>query len=279
VAANVLTTERLHVSQVDAFVPTEAPAPAPPDRVPTAEAEAEAGFVREIVQDGDTVQIGAGRTATFLGPLGAFDGKHDLGWHSEITPRGIVPLMMDGTFNGARKNIDRGLHVTTTIGARDDIEREWLESDPPVETRSVSVVNAIQAISSIERMTVINNAFQVDLTGQICSESLGTTIYNGTGGQPEFHIGACVAPGGKAITVLPSAAGGGEISRVVPLVSDGSYVTVPRTFVDYVVTEYGVARLAGRSQRRRAGQLIAIAHPDHRGDLRAAAKTIFYPSD
>ncbi|MEE8421853.1 MAG: acetyl-CoA hydrolase/transferase C-terminal domain-containing protein, partial [Dehalococcoidia bacterium] len=275
---NVPTTERLHVSEVSAFVLTEQEAPAPPDRAPTAEAEAVAGLIREIVQDGDTVQIGAGRTATFLGVLGAFDGKRDLGWHSEITPRGIVPLMMDGTFNSTRKNIDRGVHITTTISARDDSEREWLEHDPPVETRAVREVNAIQTISAIERMTAINNAFQVDLTGQICSESLGTTIYNGTGGQPEFHIGAFIAPGGKAITVLPSATTGGVISRIVPKISDGSYVTVPRMFADYVVTEYGIAQLAGRSQRQRAKELIAVAHPDHRAELRAASKTVFYPS-
>ena len=127
-------------------------------------------------------------------------------------------------------------------------------------------------------MTSINNALSVDLTGQICAESLGTTVYHGTGGQPEFHIGAFIAPEGKAITVLPSTARGGELSRIVSRVADGSYVTIPRSFADYVVTEHGVARLAGKSQRQRAEELIAVAHPDHRGELRAAARRQYYPA-
>ena len=128
-------------------------------------------------------------------------------------------------------------------------------------------------------MCSINNAFTVDLTGQICSESLGTTTYNGTGGQSEFHIGAALANGGQAITVLPSSTKDGTVTRIVGAVTDGQYVTVPRTFADYVVTEFGIARLAGKSQRQRAEELIAIAHPDHRGDLRAQLRSRFFPTD
>ena len=276
---NIPTTERVHVSEVTAFVPTALAERIPyPLREATAEAELIAGHVNGIVQDGDTIQIGAGRSATFLAPAGAFDGRRDLGWHSEITPRGIVALMMEGVFNSSRKTLDPGIHVTATVSPQTPEEEHWLTHDPPLITRAVREVNAIPTIAQQRRMCSINNAFTVDLTGQICAESLGTVIYNGTGGQTEFHIGAALAPGGKAITVLPSAATGGTITRIIPAVEDGSYVTVPRTFADYVVTEYGVARLAGKGQRRRAEELIAIAHPDHRGDLKRAAQTIFYPS-
>ena len=275
---NVRTTERLHVTEVSAFVLTEtAERPPPPARDYQPEGPTIAGFVNELIEDGDTVQLGAGRTSIFLGDLGAFDGKRDIGWHSEVTPHAVLELMMEGTVNSSRKSLEPGLHVTTSVSPWNDEEACWLEHGP-VETRAVSEVNQIQVVAQQRRMTSINNALSVDLTGQICAESLGTTVYHGTGGQPEFHIGAFIAPQGKAITVLPSTARGGEQSRIVAQVADGSYVTIPRSFADHVVTEHGVARLAGKSQRQRAEELIAIAHPDFRGELRAAALRQYYPA-
>lgn len=276
----VPTTEYVHVSEVTAFVPTaltERPEVARREAPP--ETAAVASSVNELLRDGDTIQIGAGRTATHLVPAGAFDGKRDLGWHSEITPPGVVEAMMAGTVNSSRKTVDANLHVTTTVSPRTAEEEEWLVRSGMLETRPVREVNAIPLVARQEQMTAINNAFTVDLTGQICAESLGTMMYNGTGGQPEFHIGAFIAPRGQAITVLPSSASEGRVSRVVPKITDGAYVTVPRSFADYVVTEHGIARLAGKSQRQRAEELIAIAHPDHRGELRAASQTMFYPPD
>jgi len=280
---NVPTTERLHVSEITALVETtltEDPMIAQLAAFPgpTPEIEPVAGWINEIVQDGDTIQIGAGRTTNSLAVVGAFDGKHDLGWHSEITPRGVIDLMMKGTFNGSRKSYDVGLHVATTINARTPEEFEWLDNDPPVETRAVTSVNHILNIGRHEQMVAINNAFQIDLTGQVAAESRGDRIYNGTGGQPEFHIGAAIAPGGKAITVLPSTAAGGTISRIVSSINDGSYISVPRHFADYVVTEFGIARLGGKSERQRAEELTAVAHPDFQAELRHAAARTFYPA-
>ena len=278
--ARCRTTERLHVSEVTAFVET-ALTERPPfrERTHPPEAVAVAGFVNELLEDGDTLQIGAGSTAAYLAEGGAFEGKHDLGWHSEITPANVLPWMMSGVVNSSRKTLDPGLAVTASIngvgGADADV---WLATSGLLETRPVREVNAIPTIAAQERMCSINNAFQVDLTGQICSESRGTTVYNGTGGQPEFQIGAFIAPGGKAITVLPSTFAGGERSRIAPLVDDGSFVTIPRSFADYVVTEFGIARLAGKSQRERAAALIAIAHPDHRGELERARQRQFFPA-
>ena len=276
---NVRTTERVHVSEVAAFVMTElTERPAVAVTVPPPETITIAGYVNEIVQDGDTCQIGAGRTATHLVPSGAFAGKRDIGWHSEITPLGVVPLMMSGVINNSRKSVDTGIGVTTTVSPRSDEEHEWLETSGLLDTRPVREVNSIVNVAAQERMCSINNAFAVDLTGQICAESLGTVVYNGTGGQPEFHIGAFIAPKGKAITVTPSAAADGLVSRILPRIEDGQFVTVTRSFADHVVTEYGIARLAGRSQRQRAENLIAIAHPDHRGELRRARQIQFFPN-
>ena len=276
---DVRTTERLHVSEVAAFVPTETQErPPPPSEPPPPEAEAIAAHVRDLVEDGDTIQIGAGRTSLHLADLGAFEGRRDLGWHSEVTPRGALRLMMEGAINSSRKSEDRGLHVTTSVTPWTLDEQRWIERERLLETRPVAEVNSIPAVARQRRMTSINNALLVDLTGQICAESIGPVVYHGTGGQPEFHVGAFIAPGGKAITVLPSAARGGEVSRIAAAVTDGSFVTVPRSFADLVVTEHGVARLAGRSQRQRAAELIAVAHPGHRGALRAAARTWFGPA-
>ncbi|MCK9486989.1 MAG: hypothetical protein M0R73_09900 [Dehalococcoidia bacterium] len=277
-APNVRTTERLHVTEVTAFVMTElTERPVLAATEPPPETEIIAGLVNEVLEDGDTIQIGAGRTATHIVNAGAFQGKQDLGWHSEITPTGVVEQMMAGVINNSRKTLDPGLGVTTSVSPRTPEEERWLVEDGLLETRAVREVNAIPVVAAHERMVAINNAFMVDLTGQICSESLGTTVYNGTGGQPEFHVGAFIAPKGKAITVLPSSASNGHITRIIPRIEDGTYVTVTRSFADYVITEHGVARLAGRSQRQRAENLIAVAHPDHRGELRRAMKTFFYP--
>ena len=274
------TTERLHVSEVTAFIDTALKArPLFTRAAPPPEAHAVAGFINEILQDGDTIQIGAGRTATFIADGGAFEGKRDLGWHSEITPANVLPWMMNGVINGSRKTVDRDLSVTASINPGDNPEaEEWMATSGLIEARPVREVNAIPTIAAQEQMCSINNALQVDLTGQICSESRGTTVYNGTGGQPEFHIGAFIAPRGKAITVLPSTFANGERTRIVPLIDDGSFVTIPRSFADYVVTEFGIARLAGKGQRERARELISVAHPDHRAELELARQRQFFPA-
>jgi 4-hydroxybutyrate CoA-transferase len=261
--------ERIHVSQVSAVVPTALEGLPILERQGTDASATIAGFVNEIIEDGDTCQIGAGRTATFLPENGAFDGKKDLGWHSEITPAGVVQLMMDGVINSSKK---------ASVNPRTPEHWEWLNGNPPLEARRVTSVNHVMSIARHERFTSINNAFEVDLTGQIYSEAIGTRIYNGTGGQTEFHIGAAISAGGKAITVVPATATGGTITRIVTPGPSEEYVTIPRTFADFVVTEFGIARLGGKSQRQRAEELIAIAHPDHRGGLRDAINTHFYPS-
>ncbi|MGH7948145.1 MAG: acetyl-CoA hydrolase/transferase C-terminal domain-containing protein [Candidatus Binataceae bacterium] len=133
----------------------------------------------------------------------------------------------------------------------------------------------LQTVTANYRQTSINNALTVDFTGQINAETvIGARMINGTGGQPEMHIGAFLCPGGRAITLLPSTALGGAVSRIVPQMEQGALVTVPRYFADTVITEFGIARLLGKNHRERSVELISVAHPEHRDELRAASKRL-----
>jgi 4-hydroxybutyrate CoA-transferase len=265
----------VHVADIDLFTEKLVESPPRGPKAASEQAPAIAGYLRELIRDGDTLQIGGGSTTDPLPRLGIFEGKRDLGWHSEVTPPGVVTAMMAGIITGARKSVHRGKLVTASLNADDD-EVLYATENPLIELRDVSEVNDIRLIAAQENMVAINNAIAVDLTGQIVAEGLGPRIWSGMGGQPEFAIGAVLARGGRSITVLPSVTSGG-ISRICAQLPAGSYVTVPRYFADTVVTEWGVARLLGKSQRQRAEELIAIAHPDHRADLRREAKRQFWP--
>ena len=153
----------------------------------------------------------------------------------------------------------------------------FYDMNPIVELYSPSYVINVRTIAAHDNMVAINNALCVDITGQVASESFGPRMYGGTGGQAEFAIGAPLSKGGKSIIVLPSTADKGKYSRIVPALLEGTIVTVPRTFTDYVITEYGIASLFGKSQRQRAEELIAIAHPDFRAELTEAARKLFWP--
>jgi len=151
-----------------------------------------------------------------------------------------------------------------------------IDDNPGFELYDPGYVLKLSTVASNYRQTSINNALTIDLTGQINSETvLGARMINGTGGQPEMHLGAFLCPGGRAITLLPSTAINGTISRIVPHMEQGALVTIPRFFADTVVTEYGIARLLGKNHRERAQELIAIAHPDHRPELRQSAVRLF----
>jgi 4-hydroxybutyrate CoA-transferase len=193
-------------------------------------------------------------------------------------PRGALRLMRErpGLFTGRRKTLDRGKHVVTLLALTEG-DAAYAHMHPQIEMRSVHYVNDIRVIAAQENLVAIMNALAIDLTGQVASEHLGATPYAGPGGQPEIAIGSVLARGGRSIMVLPSTARGGAASRIVPQLEVGSVVTVTRAFVDYVVTEYGIARLMGKSARQRAQELIAVAHPDHRAELNAAARRLFWP--
>lgn len=229
-----------------------------------------AAFVTEIVEDGDTLQIGAGQVSTACAYAGAFDAKRDLGWHSEASVGRIVDLIRDGVITGARKSTDKGLAVATGYAGNEE-QMRFIQESPAIHTRPTEYVHNVRVISSQENMVAINAALCIDLTGQIAADSIGTEMIGGTGGQLEFVIGAVNAPNGRSITVLESTALGGTSSTIVDLLPLGTVVTVPRQFADIVITEFGVARLWGKTVRERAAELAAIAHPDHRANLRLRA--------
>ncbi|MEE9198495.1 MAG: acetyl-CoA hydrolase/transferase C-terminal domain-containing protein [Dehalococcoidia bacterium] len=235
-------------------------------------------YVAELVRDGDTIQLGIGTPSGYLPNLGVFDDKKDLGWHSEMGARGVIRLVQRGVINGSRKTINTGIAVFTGLDGCDADEVAYCAENPLIELRDADYVVNIRTVAAHDNMVSINNALSVDLSGQINSETVfGARLWNGTGGQPELHIGAVLSKGGRALTLLRSTAIGGTVSRIVAQHEEGSVITIPRTFADIIVTEYGVARLLGKSIRERARELIAIAHPDFRADLNKAAQKLYYP--
>lgn len=261
---------QIHVSEIDAFVPGGAPRPLTGRQTPSFPI-ALAGFVNELVQDGDTVQIGTGAMTAQLILAGALEGKEELGIHSEISVPGMNGLVLSGVVTGSRKTRHPGKFVATALTASTTEEIEFIHENPVYEVYDVEYTNDIQVIASHDNMLAINNAMSVDLTGQIAAETIGPDLWSGPGGQLEFVIGAMLSKGGRSVTVLPSTARDGELSRITLHHEPGTVVTVPRQFADFVVTEYGIARLFGKSDRERTDELISIAHPDHRAELRRQA--------
>jgi len=232
--------------------------------------------VAPLIRDGDTIEVGAGSTSEAIVQAGVFNGRTDLGWHTERIPRGGVALVQQGIFTGARKTLHPSKAVATAVAFSRE-ERDFVHQNPHFELYGVSYVNHLRTIAAHDNMVAINNALRVDLTGQVIADSFGPQMFTGTGGLPEYAIASVYAKGGRSIIVLPATTSDGKISRIVPLLEEGSFVTSPRQFTDYVVTEYGVARLFGKSQRRRAEELIAITHPDFRPELEKAARKLFWP--
>ena len=234
-------------------------------------------YVSELIKDGDTLQIGVGRTTEPLVELGLLDGKNDLGWHSEATPPGAISLVRRGVINGKRKTLHPGKVVVTSIGGSSREEIAWVNNNPIFWLVDVTYLEDIRVISAHDKMVAINNALMIDLTGQISAESVGMRQLSGAGGQIAFVFGAWLSKGGRSITVLPSTAKNGSVSRIVPVLPQGTIVTIQRNCADCIVTEYGIARLKGKTLRQRAEALIDIAHPDFRPELKKEARKRFWP--
>lgn len=235
-----------------------------------------AGHLAEVVEDGDCIQIGVGEPSSLMVRLGAFDGKHDLGMHTELIAPGTATLVERGIVTGRRKNQFPGKVVAAAWTGGNDEDFAIIDDNPTFLLFDPEFILDVRRIAANDRQVSINSALSVDLIGQVNAESIfGPVFVNGTGGQPETHIGAFLSRGGKAITLLPSTALDGSVSRIVAMHPEGSIVTVPRYYADIVITEHGVARLLGKNHRQRAEELIAVAHPDHRGELREAARQMF----
>jgi len=210
------------------------------------------------------LQTGIGGIPDAVLPL-LMDRK-DLGVHSELVGEGVIPLINSGVITGARKNYKpRKIIAGFALGTKKLFE--FVDNNPIFEFHPTAYTNNPQLIARNDNMVAINSALQVDLTGQVCSDSIGNHFYSGIGGQVDFLRGASQSKGGKPIIAISSTAKGGTISRIVPVLSPGAGVVTSRGLVRYVVTEYGVAYLHGKSIRERAQKLIEIAHPKFRDEL------------
>jgi len=247
---------------------------AEPDPVAVAIAQ----YVSQLVKDGDTFQVGTGFPSQQMIALGAFDEKHDLGFYSEMAARGLGTLVESGVVTGKYKTFHPGKVTVSSFAGCNREDLDIIDGNPVFEQYDSEYILDIRNISQNDGFVSINNAVAVDLTGQINVETgIGSRFINGHGGQPEMHIGAVLSKGGRAITLLPSTALNGTRSRIVSHLDQGAVVTIPRYYADCIVTEYGVARLMGRDCRQRAEELITVAHPDFRAELRQEAKKLFYP--
>src|SRR6188508_205176 len=259
----------IHVSEIDLAVECDVP----PYEVPVGpigDVERRIGeYIADLVPDGATLQLGIGAipAATAL----ALRDKRDLGIHTEMFTDAVVDLVEAGVVTGARKERNRGKIVTAFLMGSQRLY-DFVHDNPMVEMRPVDFTNDTHVIRSFGRMVSINSAIEVDVTGQVVADSIGTSLYSGVGGQMDFMRGAALAAEGRAIIALPSTAAGGAASRISTHLREGAGVVTTRAHVRTVVTEYGVAELFGRSLRERAAALIAIAHPDFRDDLKADAR-------
>jgi acyl-CoA hydrolase len=230
-------------------------------------------YVADLVPDGAVVQMGIGAIPAAVG-LG-LTHKRDLGVHTEMFTDVMVDLVESGAVTGRRKEINRGKIVATFMMGTQRLYR-FVNDNPMVEMRPVDYTNDTAVIRRLRRMTAVNSAIEIDLTGQVCADSIGFRMYSGIGGQMDFVRGASLAEDGRAVIALPSTALGGAQSRIVPFLKEGAGVVTSRGHVQTVVTEWGVAELHGRSVAQRARALIAIAHPDFRDALTAAARTTHF---
>jgi len=224
--------------------------------------------IASLVEDGSTIEVGIGRIPHAV--VSHLKEKKDLGIHTEMITDAIIPLVESGVITGAQKSMDRG-KIVTSFAMGTKALYDYVDNNPMFSFNPTEYVNDPFVIGQQNKMVAINTALEVDLTGQVCSDSLGTSFYSGIGGQADFNQGAGRSDGGRAIIALPSTAEGGKISRIVATLKPGAGVVTTRGAVHYVVTEYGVAYLHGKSVQERAMALITIAHPDFRDELLSKA--------
>ncbi|MFH1018817.1 MAG: acetyl-CoA hydrolase/transferase C-terminal domain-containing protein [Pseudomonadota bacterium] len=258
-----------HISQATAIVEDSFPLIELPRR-PVSEIEQKiAGFIAPLIEDGSTLQLGIGGIPDAV--LNLLDGKRDLGIHTEMVSDGVMETIEKGIITGRKKTIHQGKAVLTfALGTKHLYD--YLDNNPLFEAHPSDYTNNPYIVAQHEKMVAINSALEVDLTGQVCSDSIGTYIYSGFGGQVDFIRGAAQSKGGKPIIAVQATAKKGTMSRIVSVLTPGAGVVTSRADVHYVVTEFGVAYLFGKNIRKRAEALISVAHPDFRGELEAAAR-------
>jgi 4-hydroxybutyrate CoA-transferase len=261
----------VHVSEIDCFVEVDIPI-AELKATELTDVEINIGkYVTELIEDGSCLQLGIGGIPdAVLKNLGSLK---DLGVHSEMISDGVKHLVEKGIINGRKKNFHKDkIVITFLMGSREFYD--WVDDNPIIEMRTVDYTNNPYIIAQNKNMVAINSALEVDLLGQVCADTIGPKQFSGVGGQLDFVRGARMSEGGKAVIALPSTAKGG-ISRIVPTLKEGAAVTTSRNDVDYVVTDYGIASLKGKTVRDRMKALINIAHPNVREELQKKAYEVY----
>lgn len=268
----------IHISRLNYIVPVDYPLPEMlmAEGGPDETTEKIAGFIADMIPDGATMQMGIGAIPDAV--LKYLYDKKDLGIHTELFSDGVIDLVDAGVLTNRRKSIHTGkILAGFVIGSRRLYE--WVDDNPLIELHPTEYVNDPFVIAQNDNQVAVNSAIEVDLTGQICADSIGPRLYSGVGGQLDFIYGASRSKGGVPIIALPSTAtmrDGTVLSRIVAMLKPGAGVVTSRNHVRYVVTEFGVASLYGKSIRQRTHELINIAHPDFRDDLKREAIALRY---
>ncbi|WP_304141013.1 acetyl-CoA hydrolase/transferase family protein [Mesoflavibacter zeaxanthinifaciens] len=253
----------IHISEIDQFVEHHEPLPSH-DALPPNEVEAKIGeYVANLIEDRSTLQMGIGSIPNAV--LARLTNHKDLGLHTEMFSDGVIDLILKDVINGNYKEINRGRALATFLIGSQKLY-DYVDDNPFIEMRASNYTNDVSIIKQNPKMVAINSAIEVDVTGQVCADSIGAHMYSGVGGQMDFIRGASLSEGGKAIIALPSVTRNG-ISRIVPSLKPGAGVVTTRSHVHYVVTEFGVASLYGKTIKERIKALVNIAHPDHREEI------------
>lgn len=255
----------VRLDQIHAFTLTDRPIYA---AEPAAQTDVEAhigGIVADLIEDGSTLQMGIGAIPDAV--LCRLGNKHDLGIHTEMFSDGVIDLIESGVITNRLKNVHPGRSVTSFVNGSQRLY-DFVNDNLLVEFHGCDRTNDTSLIRKNDKVVAMNSALEIDLTGQVCADSMGHKIFSGIGGQMDFIRGAAVSRGGKAIIALPSTAAKGTVSRIAPALKPGAGVVTTRGHVHWVVTEHGAVDLHGMTLRERGEALISIAHPDFRADLR-----------
>ena len=264
---------RIHVSKITAFVRHDVPLLEAEFPALTPQDAAIGKLAAELIPDGATVQVGIGSIPNAV--LAQLGGHKDLGIHSEMFSDGVLPLIDKGVINGRKKKIDVGKHVATFLKGTQKLY-DYVHRNPDVLMQDVAYTNSPAIIAQNPKVVALNSAIQIDFTGQVCADSIGTKVFSGSGGQLDFMLGAVASEGGIPIVAMPSITAKG-ISKIVPTLADGAGVVTPRTVVHWVITEFGKVNLFGKPMQERARLLISIAHPSAQEALDRAAFERFGP--
>lgn len=261
----------IHLSEIDFQVEGSVPLPEVSSPELSEENKAIGKYICDLIEDGSTLQMGIGAIPNAV--LSWLGNHKNLGIHSEMFSDGVLPLVEKGVINGSLKKKHRGMIVSSfVIGSKKLYD--FIDDNPIVQMLDFEYVNNTSVIKKNPKVVAINSAIEIDVTGQVCADSIGSKIYSGVGGQMDFIRGASLSDGGKPIIALSSTTSSGK-SKIVPILKQGAGVVTTRAHVHYVVTEYGVAYLYGKSIKERIKLLISIAHPAHREELEKSSQLIF----